>query len=268
LARIVRLPDLDGNAGDVGLVRDESPKLKAAPARVVPADRLRNDRPPTDAGQVFQTDPSTHLNRILDDTFADGVVLRRLETLLLTRQPFQDRATTSSRRPCAFRGFLLERAPNSMMAIADALAKIAGPGATVRGVQDIGAAQVAADPVDRRQPCVALNLDLDIEKERGFAASSLHREWRAPDAALTGMASELPSLMIPEGKRDPPSTADERQAGSLAAKAEDPLVVRHGSVAIIVDAAVAFAALRFAATRAMALMARLAESPKRSRMPR
>jgi hypothetical protein len=65
--------------------------------------------------------------------------------------------------------------------------------ATVRCVQDVGAA-LAADPVDRRHPCVALNLDLDIEKERRFAASSLHRELRAADAALTGMASELPSL--------------------------------------------------------------------------
>ena len=92
---------------------------------------------------MFETDPSTHLNRILNDTFADGVVLRRLEASLLTRQPFQDRATTSSRRPCAFRGFLLERTPNSMVSIADGLAKIAGPGATVRGVQDIGVAPVA-----------------------------------------------------------------------------------------------------------------------------
>jgi len=113
LARTVRLHDRDGNAGDAGLVLDEGPKLKEAPARVVPADRFRNGRPATDAGQVFETDPSTHRNRVLDDTFADGVVLRRLETSLLTRQPFQDRATTSSRRPCAFRGFLLERAPNS-----------------------------------------------------------------------------------------------------------------------------------------------------------
>jgi len=111
LARMVRLHDRDRNAGNVGL--DEGPRLKEAPARAVPADRLRNGRPATDAGQVFETDPSTHLNRILDDTFADGVVLRRLETSLLTRQPFQDRAPTSSRRPCAFRGFLLERAPNS-----------------------------------------------------------------------------------------------------------------------------------------------------------
>jgi hypothetical protein len=63
-----------------------------------------------------------------------------------------------------------------MMAIADGLAKIAGPGATVRGVQDIGAAPVAADPVDRRHPLVALNLDLDLEKERGFAASAL-QDW-------------------------------------------------------------------------------------------
>jgi hypothetical protein len=64
----------------------------------------------------------------LDDTFADGVVLRRLETSFVTRQPFQDRATTSSRRPCAFRGFLLERAPISMVSIADGLANMAGPG--------------------------------------------------------------------------------------------------------------------------------------------
>ena len=106
-------PTKTAAARDAGLVLDEGPKLKEAPARVVPADRFRNGRPATDAGQVFETDPSTHLNRILDDTFADGVVLRRLETSLLTRQPFQDRATTSSRRPCAFRGFLLERAPNS-----------------------------------------------------------------------------------------------------------------------------------------------------------
>ena len=207
LARIVRLHDLNGNAGDVGLVLDACPKLKEAPARVVPADRLRNDRPATDAGQVFETDPGTHLNRILDDTFADGMVLRRLETSLLTRQPFQDRATTSSRRPCAFQGFLLERAPNSMMSIADGLARIAGPGATVRCVQEFGAAPVAADPVDRRHPCGARNLDLDIEKERGFAASSLHRELRGPDAALSGMASELLSVMITEGKQDTPSTA-------------------------------------------------------------
>jgi hypothetical protein len=117
---------------------------------VVPADRLRNDRAPTDAGLLFETDPGPHLKRIFDATFADGVVLRRLETSLLTRQPFQDRAMTSSRRACAFRGFVLERAPNAMMAVADGLAKIAAPGATVRGVQDIGAAPVAA--VRRTQP--------------------------------------------------------------------------------------------------------------------
>jgi hypothetical protein len=35
----VRLHDREGNAGDVGLVLDEGPKLKEAPARVVPADR-------------------------------------------------------------------------------------------------------------------------------------------------------------------------------------------------------------------------------------
>jgi hypothetical protein len=109
LARRVRLHDLDANAGDVGLIRDACPKLKEAPARVVPADRLRNDRAPTDAGLLFETDPGTPLKRIFDDTFADGVVLRRQETSLLTRQPFHDRATTSSRRACAFRGLLLER---------------------------------------------------------------------------------------------------------------------------------------------------------------
>jgi hypothetical protein len=124
-----------------------------------------------------------------------------------------------------------------MMAIADGLAKSAGPGATVRGVQAIGAAPVVADPVDRRHPLVALNLDLDLEKERGFAASALHREVRAADAALTGRASELPSPMITQRQRDPPSTADERQAGGLAVKAEDRLVVLHGSVSIIVEAA-------------------------------
>jgi hypothetical protein len=113
LARMVRLRDLDANAGDVGL----GPKLKEAPARVVPADRLRHDRAPTHAGLLFATDPGTHLKRIFDHKFADGVVLRRLETSLLTRQPFHDRATMSSRRARAFRGFLLERAPNAMMAI-------------------------------------------------------------------------------------------------------------------------------------------------------
>ena len=90
-------PTKTAAARDAGLVLDEGPKLKEAPARVVPADRFRNGRPATDAGQVFETDPSTHRNRVLADTFADGVVLRRLETSLLTRQPFQDRATTSSR---------------------------------------------------------------------------------------------------------------------------------------------------------------------------
>jgi hypothetical protein len=30
---------------------------------VIPADRLRNGRPATDADQVFETDPSTHLGR-------------------------------------------------------------------------------------------------------------------------------------------------------------------------------------------------------------
>ena len=102
-------------------------------------------------------------------------------------------------------------------------------------VQAIGAAPVAADPVDRRHPLVALNIDPDLEKERGFAASALHREARAADAALR--ASELPSPMITQRQRDPPSTADERQAGGLAVKAEDRLVVLHGSVSIIVEAA-------------------------------
>jgi hypothetical protein len=97
LARRVRLPDLDANTGDGGLVGDDCAKLKEASARVVPADRLRNDRAPTHAGLLFATDPGTHLKRIFDDTFADGVVLRRLETSLLTRQRFHDRATTSSR---------------------------------------------------------------------------------------------------------------------------------------------------------------------------
>jgi hypothetical protein len=41
LARIVRLHDLDGNAGDVGLVVDECPKLNKTPARGVPAAGLR-----------------------------------------------------------------------------------------------------------------------------------------------------------------------------------------------------------------------------------
>ena len=50
LARIVRRHELDANAGDIGLVLDECPKLKKAPARVVPADRLGNDRPAMDAG--------------------------------------------------------------------------------------------------------------------------------------------------------------------------------------------------------------------------
>jgi hypothetical protein len=58
LARKVRLHDRDGNAGDVGLVLDEAPKLKETPARVVPADRFRNGRPATDAGQVLKTDPA------------------------------------------------------------------------------------------------------------------------------------------------------------------------------------------------------------------
>jgi hypothetical protein len=77
LARIVRLHDFDGNPGDVGLTLDECAKLKEAPARVVPADRLRNVRPARDTGQVFETDPSTHLNRLLNNTFADDVVLRQ-----------------------------------------------------------------------------------------------------------------------------------------------------------------------------------------------
>jgi hypothetical protein len=85
LARVVRLDDLDADASDVGLVLDERPKLKEAPARVIPANRLRNIRPATDAGQVFETDPRTHLNRILDDALADGVVLCCLETSLPPR---------------------------------------------------------------------------------------------------------------------------------------------------------------------------------------
>jgi hypothetical protein len=54
-----------------------SPFFAAIAARrfLDPADRVGNDRPATDADQVFETDPSTHLNRILNDTFADGVVL-------------------------------------------------------------------------------------------------------------------------------------------------------------------------------------------------
>jgi hypothetical protein len=47
--------------GDVGRVLDEGPKPKEAPARVVPAVV----RPRM---QVFAADPSTHLNRILDET--------------------------------------------------------------------------------------------------------------------------------------------------------------------------------------------------------
>lgn len=59
-----------------------------------------------------------------------------------------------------------------MMAVTDALMQVAGPRAVVRFVQDVG----AADPVDRRDLCVALNFDLDVEKEDGFAARcSLHR---------------------------------------------------------------------------------------------
>ena len=97
LARIVRLHDLNGNAGDVGLVLDECPKLKKTPART--PDRFRNRRSATDAGRVFEADPRTHPNRVLDDTLAEGVVFCRLETSLPPRQPFQDRATTPSRRP-------------------------------------------------------------------------------------------------------------------------------------------------------------------------
>ena len=39
LARVMRLHDFDENAADISLMRDERPKLKAAP-RAVPADRL------------------------------------------------------------------------------------------------------------------------------------------------------------------------------------------------------------------------------------
>ena len=238
LARVVRRHDRDADPGDVGLVLDERPQLKEAPARVVPANRLRNIRPATYAGQVFETDPRTHLNRILDDAPADGVVLCRLETSLPPRQPFQDHTTTTSRRPCAFRGFLLKRTPNSMVAVADGLTQVAGPRTTVRGMQDVNATHVAADAVNRRDLWVALNLDLDVEKERGFAASrSFHRELGRADAALTSMSGELLSLIGAEGKRDTPSTSSECQAGGLAIEAEGPFVVLHGPAPIVVDAA-------------------------------
>jgi len=67
LARVVRRHDLPG----VGLVRDECPKLKKAPARVVPTDRLRNGRSATDAGQVFEADPRTHRDRFAGDELND-----------------------------------------------------------------------------------------------------------------------------------------------------------------------------------------------------
>jgi hypothetical protein len=102
LPRIVRLPDLD-----------RTPEWSCRP----PSQRSCAH------GGRSGLRPARIFNRIFDDTFADGVVLRRLETSLLTRQPLHDRATTSSRRACAFRRFLLERAPNAMMAIADGLAK-------------------------------------------------------------------------------------------------------------------------------------------------
>ena len=125
-----------------------------------------------------------------------------------------------------------------MVVVADGLTQIAGPRTTVRGMQDINATHVAADTVDRRDLGVALNLDLDVEKERGFAASSaFHRELGRPDATLTSMSGELLSLIGAEGKRDTPSTSYECQAGGLAIEAEGTFVVLHGPAPIVVDAA-------------------------------
>lgn len=45
LALLVRRHDLDAHTGDIDLVPDEPPKLIEPPARVVPANRLRNIRP-------------------------------------------------------------------------------------------------------------------------------------------------------------------------------------------------------------------------------
>jgi len=66
LTGVVRRQDFDETVGHVGL--GERPKPKGAPARVVPADRPQNGRSATQTGQAFETDPRTHLNRILDDT--------------------------------------------------------------------------------------------------------------------------------------------------------------------------------------------------------
>jgi hypothetical protein len=96
----------------------------------------------------------------------------------------------------------MSEAERSSGRIADGLAKIAAPRATIRRVQDIDAAHIAADTVDRRHPCVALNLDLDIEKERGCAASLLSlRAARPGCGAHRHGESELRSLIIAAGKR-------------------------------------------------------------------
>lgn len=235
LARVVRRYDLDGDTGNLGLVFDKRPQLEETPARVVSSNSSRNVRPTANAGQVFEADTRTHLNRILDDALTDGVVFCRLETSLPARQPLQDRATTASRRPCALRSFLLERTPNSMMTIADDLAQIARPFTIVRCVQNINAAHIAADPIGRDNGIGAFDLDLNIEKEHRLSTGALHRELGRSDAALARMPSKLLSLVISKRERDASPSADNRQAGRLAIETENAFVVLHGPIAIVID---------------------------------
>jgi hypothetical protein len=76
-------------------------------------------------------------------------------------------------------------------------------------VQNIGTAHIAANPVARDDPRVALDLDLDVKKECGLATGLLNHELGRSNTALTAMPGKLIPLMVAENKRDTSSTTDQ-----------------------------------------------------------
>jgi len=83
----------------------ESPRIRASSFSLVSRLLISSF---SNASQIFNSNNTIRLFSTQNYRFTDDMVDMALKSFLLTRQPFQQCATSASATACAFRGFLLE----------------------------------------------------------------------------------------------------------------------------------------------------------------
>lgn len=73
--------------------------------------------PFSDSSQIFQGNHLIVGFSMLDDALRNDVVSMLLKSSFLPRQPLQESSRPTTSRPCAFRGFLLDRSSHTSMMI-------------------------------------------------------------------------------------------------------------------------------------------------------